>query len=122
VLVWTTAFVLWIAHLYSHGLAESISRRQRLSSQELRDIARREVGIILAAVVPSVALLLGALGIMREPASVWLALGLGLAILAVEGFRYAHIETLGRLATLVVVSANLTVGLLVVALKVAVAH
>ena len=87
VLVWTTAFVLWIAHLYSHGLAESISRRQRLSSQELGEIARREIGIILAAVVPSAALLLGALDIMRESASVWLALGLGLAILAAEGFR-----------------------------------
>jgi hypothetical protein len=122
VLVWTTAFVLWIAHLYSHGLAESISRRQRLSSQELGEIARREIGIILAAVVPSAALLLGALGIVRESASVWLALGLGLAILAAEGFRYAHIETLGRAATLAIVGTNLTVGLLVVVLKVAVAH
>ena len=122
VLVWTTAFVLWIAHLYSHGLAESISRRQRLSSQELGEIARREIGIILAAVVPSAALLLGALDIMRESASVWLALGLGLAILAAEGFRYAHIETLSRLATLAIVGTNLTVGLLVVVLKVAVVH
>jgi hypothetical protein len=122
VLVWTTAFVLWIAHLYSHGLAESISRRQRLSSQELRDIARREIGIILAAAVPSAALLLGALGVVRESAAVWLALGLGLAILAAEGFRYAHIETLGRTATLAIVGTNVAVGLLVVVLKVAVAH
>lgn len=122
VLVWTTAFVLWIAHLYAHGLAESISRRQRLSWSELKDIARREVGILLAAAVPSAALLLGALDVMRESAAVWLALGLGLATLAAEGLRYAHIETLGRTATLSVVGANLAVGLLVVALKVAVAH
>jgi hypothetical protein len=122
VLVWTTAFVLWVAHLYSHGLAESITRRQRLSWPELKDIARREVGILLAAAIPSAALLLGALDVMRESASVWLALGLGLAILAAEGFRYAHIETLGRTATLSVVGANLAIGLLVVALKVAVAH
>jgi hypothetical protein len=122
VLVWTTAFVLWIAHLYAHGLAESISRRQRLSSQELSDIARREVGILLAAAVPSAALLLGAVGLVRESAAVWLALGLGLAILAAEGFRYAHIETLGRRATLTIVGTNVAVGLLVVVLKVAVAH
>jgi hypothetical protein len=122
VLVWTTAFVLWVAHLYSHGLAESISRRQRLSAEELMDIARRELGILLAAAVPSAALLLGALGIIRESASVWVALGLGLAILAAEGLRYAHIETLGRTATLTVVGANLTIGLFVVVLKVAIAH
>ncbi len=122
VLVWTTAFVLWVAHLYSHGLAESISRRQRLSALELSDIARRELGILLAAAVPSAALLLGALGILRESAAVWVALGLGLATLAAEGLRYAHIETLGRTATLSVVGANLAIGLFVVVLKVAIAH
>jgi hypothetical protein len=122
VLVWTTAFVLWVAHLYSHGLAESISRRQRLSVAELKDIARRELGILLAAAVPSAALLLGALGVIRESASVWVALVLGLATLAAEGLRYAHIETLGRTATLTVVGANLTIGLFVIALKVAIAH
>lgn len=122
VLVWTTAFVLWVAHLYAHGLAESISRRQRLTFSELRDIARRELGILVAAAVPSAALLLGAFGIMRESASVWLALGIGLAILAAEGVRYARIEALGLMATLTVVGANLAVGLFVVVLKVTVAH
>jgi hypothetical protein len=122
VLVWTTAFVLWVAHLYAHGLAESISRGQRLSWDELKDIARRELGILVAAAVPSAALLLGALGIMRESASVWLALGIGLAILAAEGVRYARIEALGLTATLSIVGANLAVGLFVVILKVTVAH
>jgi hypothetical protein len=122
VLVWTTALVLWIAHLYSHGLAESISRRQRLSVPELEDIARRELGLLMAAAVPSAALLLGALGIMRESSSVWLALGIGLATLAAEGLRYARIETLGRTATITIVGANLAVGLLVVVLKLVVAH
>jgi hypothetical protein len=89
---------------------------------ELRDIARRELGILLAAAVPSAALLLGALGVIRESASVWVALALGLATLAAEGLRYAHLETLGRTATLTVVGANLTIGLFVIALKVAIAH
>jgi hypothetical protein len=122
VLVWTTAFVLWVAHLYAHGLAESISRRQHLSWGELKDIARRELGILVAAAVPSVALLLGALGVLRESASVWLALGVGLAILAAEGLRYARIEALRPAATLTIVGANLAVGLFVVVLKVTVAH
>jgi len=122
VLVWTTAFVLWVAHLYAHGLAESISRRQRLSWQELKDIARRELGILVAAAVPSAALLLGALGILKESASVWLALGVGLAILAAEGVRYARIEALRPTAALTIVGANLAVGSFVVVLKVTVAH
>src|SRR5262249_46094235 len=122
VLVWTTAFVLWIAHLYAHGLAESISRRQRLTVAELRDIARRELGILGAAAIPSAGLLLCALRVMRGGASVWLALGVGLAILAAEGVRYARIEALGLTATLTIVGANLAVGLFVVVLKVTVAH
>jgi hypothetical protein len=122
IIVWTTVVVLWVAHLYAHGLAESIRRRQRLSWAELKDIARRELGILVAAAAPAAALLLGATGIMRESASVWLALGIGLGTLAAEGVRYARIETLGLTATLGIVGANLAVGLLVVALKVAVAH
>jgi hypothetical protein len=122
VIVWSTALVFWVAHLYAHGLAESISRRQRLSGSELAAIARRERGILLAAVLPSSVLILGAIGRVRESRCVWLALGVGLATLGVEGVRYARLETLGRLATLVVVTSNLALGLLVVLLKVAVAH
>jgi hypothetical protein len=122
IIVWSTALVFWLAHLYSHGLAESISRRQRLTASELAQIARRELGILLAAALPSSALLLGALGIIREGRSVWLALALGLVTLGAEGIRYARLETLSRRATLAIVAANLGLGLLVVALKVAVAH
>ena len=122
VLVWTTAAVLWFAHLYAHGLAESVEQRRRLSIDELADVARRELGILLAAVVPSSALLLGALGVLKESSCVWVALGLGLVILGAEGVRYARLERLGRAATLGMVSANVAVGLLVVVLKVAIAH
>jgi hypothetical protein len=122
VIVWSTALVFWVAHLYAHALAESISRRQRVSGAELAHIARRELGILLAAALPSSALLLGALGVVREARSVWLALVLGLFTLFVEGIRYARLETLGWGATSVIVAANVGLGLLVVLLKVAVAH
>lgn len=122
VLVWTTAAVLWFAHLYAHGLAESVAQRRRLSVDELGDVARRELGILLAAAVPSAVLLLGALGVVKESTSVWLALAAGLVTLAAEGVRYARLETLGRAATFGMVGANVAVGLLVVGLKVAVAH
>jgi len=122
VVVWTTLFVLWVAHLYSHGLGESIVRGRRLDRPELKAIARRELGILFAAVGPSAALVLGAAGVLRENTSVWLALGIGLATLAIEGLRYARLERLSGWGTLAVTAANLGLGMLVVVLKIAVSH
>ena len=122
VLVASTAFVIWIAHVYAHGLGESIERRRRLDAAEFRGIALRELPILAAAIPPTVALLLGAVGVMREASAIWLAFGLGLGELAVEGARYASVERLGVLGTALAVAANLALGGVVVALKVFVLH
>jgi hypothetical protein len=121
-LVVGTALVLWIAHLYAHGLSESISLREPLRPEALASIARREFGIVLAAVLPTTALVLGALGVLRESSAVWLALGIGLATLAVEGARYARLEGFGFGGTSAAIAGNVALGLLVVALKVALSH
>jgi hypothetical protein len=121
-LVVSTAVVLWLAHLYTHGLSESLAERRPLRVARLRRLAARELGILLAAVPPSVALLLGALGLLDESASIWLALALGLVVLAVQGLRYARIERIGATGTLVVVAANVGIGLLVVLLKAVALH
>jgi hypothetical protein len=121
-LVASTAVVLWIAHLYTHALSESISARRPLRFSRLRTLARRELGILLAAIPPSIALTLGAAGLFDETASIWLALAVGLATLALEGARYARIERLGGTGTLVAVAANVGLGVLVVVLKVSVLH
>jgi hypothetical protein len=121
-LVVSTAVVLWIAHLYTHALSESISERRPLRFARLRTLGRRELGILLAAVPPSLALTLGALGLFDETASIWLALAVGLATLGLEGARYARIEHLGRQGTLAAVAANLGLGLVVVLLKVVILH
>jgi hypothetical protein len=118
----TTAAVLWVAHVYAHGLSERINRGGRLARSELERLARRELGILLAAVLPVAALVLGALGLVREATAVWLALGIGLATLTVEGVRYARLERLGTVAATVAVAGNLALGLLVVVMKVALAH
>src|SRR3954451_9524006 len=44
ILVSTTALVLWISHLYAHGLSESIVEHRRLHGWEVAGIARRELG------------------------------------------------------------------------------
>ena len=117
-----TALVLWIAHLYAHGLAESIVQDRRLKWEELRALLRRELGILLAAAAPAAMLVLGAIGLLEETTAVWLALTVGLVTLAAEGVRFARLEGLGPVGTVAALGANLALGLLVVALKVALAH
>jgi hypothetical protein len=113
--------VLWIAHVYAHAMSESLAGG-RLRLDGLRSIARREIGIVLACVLPFVSLVLGALGVIREGRAVWLALTIGLFTLAAEGVRFARAESLGPLGTLAASGLTLGLGLMVVALKVVVAH
>ena len=84
-----TVLVLWIAHVYAHTLAESLERGRRLDRAELVSVARRELAIPAAAVAPVAALVLAALGVLGEQTAVWLALGIGVVTLSVQGARYA---------------------------------
>jgi hypothetical protein len=121
-IVVTTVLVLWIAHVYAHGLGESLQLGRRLDAAELGAVAGRELAIPLAAVAPTTILALGAVGLFRGSTAVWLADGICVATLAVQGLRYAALERLGRLGTLTSVALNLALGLTIVALKVVVAH
>jgi hypothetical protein len=117
-----TVLVLWVAHVYSHAMAETIVTRHRLDRSELVDVARREVWIPLAAVGPVAALALGGVGVLRENTALWLAFGIGLAALFVQGLRYASVEQLGTPARIVAVAVPVSLGLAIVALKVALSH
>jgi hypothetical protein len=119
VIVSTTVLVLWIAHVYAHALGESVERDKRLDRAELASVAGREFAIPLAAVGPVAALLLGAFGFVRETRAVWLALAIGVATLAVQGFRYARIGAVGTLASS---ATSAALGLVIVALEALLAH
>ena len=121
-LVAVTSIVFWLAHVYAHSLGHSVATDEHLSLAELRHIARREGSIVEAALPPLGALVLGAFGLISTRAAVWLAFGLGLAVLAVQGVVFARVERLGRLGTLAVVAANLGLGVLLVGLKLLVSH
>lgn len=122
VIVAATVLVLWIAHVYAHALAESLERRRRLDRRELTSVARRELAIPAAAVAPVAALVLGASGVLEERTAVWLALGIGVVTLGVQGARYAAVEQLGRGATRVAIALNVFLGLVIVALEALLAH
>jgi hypothetical protein len=117
-----TVVVLWIAHVYAHGLGESVRENRTLDLAELGEIAQREAAIVLAAIAPLLALTLGALDVLRAASAVWLALGIGVFALAVQGVRYARVEGLGTTPTAVVVTINVMLGLVIVGLKALTAH
>ena len=117
-----TVVVLWIAHVYSHALAETVRIGRRLDWTELASVAHRELAIVLAGVAPVTALVLGELGVLRATTAGWLAMGFGLATLLFQGVRYARVERLSGLGTAVSVGTNLALGLLIVVLKAGLGH
>jgi hypothetical protein len=121
-IVATTVLVLWMAHVYAHGLGESLKAARRLDAAELGSIARRELAMPLVAVAPTAVLVLGAVGLLGGRTAVLLALAIGVAILGVQGFRYARIERFGRVGTLAAVALNTALGLTLVVLEVLVSH
>ena len=89
----------------------------------LRDeVARRELAIPLAGVLPMTVVALGALGVLHTSTALWIAVGIGVATLTIEGIRYARLENLSRLGTLASVSLNLGFGLILVVLKATLSH
>ena len=122
VLVVVTSFGFWLAHVYSHSLGESLGRDRRLSVEEVTYIARREASMLEAALPPVVALFLGAIGLLSDKTALWAAFGAGLAVLAAQAVVFSRTERLGPLATLAVVAVNLSLGLVLVALKLFVSH
>ena len=120
--VLTVVILFWVAYIYAHALSESIESRSRLNRSGLVSIASRELGVVLAAVVPVLALLLGAVGLIHESASIWLAIAVGLGTLSAEGVRYARVTRLSRAGTAAILVMNLAFGLCVVVLKVILIH
>ena len=118
----STVAVLWIAHVYAHGLGESVNEGHRLTLGELGEIALRELAILLAAVPVLAAVALGGLDLLDDGTALWLAFGVGVLSLAVQGVRYARLEHLSRTGAAITIGLNLALGLVIVALKVAVTH
>ena len=109
-IVAATVIVLWFAHVYSHGLGEAIGRGRQLDRAEF------------TAVAPICALFLGGFELVEERTAVWIALGIGFATLVAVGFRYAALERLDRRGTMKGVALNVAIGVVIIALEVAVAH
>lgn len=122
VLAGGSSAVLWLAHVYAHGLGESLSLGRRVTVEELASIARREYSVLAAAILPVVAVGLGAVGVLAQRTAVQLALWLGVVVLGAQGIRYARLEHLSPHATYATIGLNLAIGLGLVALEILIAH
>jgi len=121
-IVEVTVIVFWLAHVYAHALAWSLDSNERFSRRGLRPIARQEWPLLQAAIVPTIALLAGAIGLIRAQTAYWLAIGYGVAALVWWGLLFARKERLSRVATCAVVLVNAFFGLAIVLLKELVNH
>lgn len=83
-----TVVVFWAAHVYAgtvagHGVIEG---DETTLPTAFKHSLRRSVGFLISAVPPCIVLLLGALRIVPDQLALWVALWLGVVILAVLGY------------------------------------
>jgi hypothetical protein len=117
-----TMVVFWLAHVYAGALARSIDSDDPFSGSDVRRSVRREWPLLQAAVVPSLALIAGGVGLIATRFAYWIAIGYGVATLIWWGILIARKERLGRGATTAVVLVNASFGLCIVTLKEFVGH
>ena len=85
-----TVAVFWLAHVYAGTVAMHGSRdaegHPRSAREAFRASVRKARGMLAATVFPAIALLLGALGVLDDSASMWIALWVGVVILGALGY------------------------------------
>lgn len=86
--VLVTVVVFWLAHLYAgtvagHGLAHDRIVGLR---ESFRNAFRRSLGLLLSSLIPLVILLLGATRVIEDKVTIWIALWVCVAVLAVLGY------------------------------------
>lgn len=83
-----TIGVLWLAHLYSGIVATERADGPRAQAiwEAAVNSARHSIGMLLAMLLPAVFLLLAAVGVMDEYVAYYIALWVGVVILAVLGY------------------------------------
>jgi hypothetical protein len=112
-----TALVFWLVHVYAGVLAARLERGAPIG-EALRHESGREWPLVQASVPVMVPLFLGAIGVIGDETGYWLAIVVGVVVLAGFGVRLVRQEK-GSTATVIVVAVlNVCVGLLFVLLKV----
>ena len=118
ILLATGAF-FWVAHVYADLLAGRIQGRNRTKRRDVIAVMSREWPLFQSTFVLAVPLGLGALGILSRDAALNLAVLVGAAALVGWGIVFSRREGYGLAGVVGAASVNAMVGLLIIALKVA---
>jgi hypothetical protein len=121
VLIWValSIIVFWAAHVFAHAVADHGVRNGRpvTVAKATRDAFHHSSGMLYAPIVPTIALIMGALGIIPDPAAIEASLWISVAVLGVLGYLAFvakrapwFVSVLGGLATAVL-------GLLIILLN-----
>ncbi|TDE92781.1 hypothetical protein EXU48_14815 [Occultella glacieicola] len=88
VAVVATVVVFWAAHVYAGTVAHHgfEGGREVTLGQAFRISLRRALGLLVAALIPASILLLGATRVVPDGVAIWLAMWVGVAVLALIGY------------------------------------
>jgi hypothetical protein len=115
-----TGVFFWVAHVYADLLAGRIQGHHRMKRRDVIGVMSREWPLFQSTFVLAVPLGLGALGILSRETALNLAVLVGVAALVAWGVVFSRREGHGLAGIVGAASLNATVGLLIIALKVAV--
>jgi hypothetical protein len=115
-----TGFFFWIAHAYADLLAARIQGHHRMERDDVTRVLAREWPLFQSSFVLAVPLALGALDVLSDGTALDLAWLGGIAALVAWGVVFSRREGHGFAGIVATAAANAAVGVLIIALKVAV--
>jgi len=113
-----TTAVFWLAHAQADLLARRYFKGSALGRHEIREQLHEGWPMVEASFPCALALAAGGIGVLDEDASVYVALGIGVAELAGWGIAIGARERLGLLRVVGLTAINVALGLAVVGLKI----
>jgi hypothetical protein len=112
-----TAFVFFLAHVYSSIVARGFARPAK-AIRLVKEESKREWPMVQGALIPAAVMLLAPLGIIPEEDASYYAVWTGVAMLFGAGLVIGRKEELGWGRSLVIASINSAIGLIIVSLKI----
>lgn len=113
-----TTLVFYVVHVYADVLAARVTSPDRSWSTLAREVGHEEIAIVEAAILPSIPLLLGTLGLLDRETAGWSAIACGLISLFGWGLLVGRALGYTDLRSLLFGAANVGLGGLMVLLKV----
>lgn len=120
--VLTTVIVFFAAHVYASAVARMAHGRGSTLSAAMRGSLRHSIGLVVVALPPMAALLLGAIGIFDSRTATWIALIVTLVLLVLDGWLMAAARTPSFWVRLLGAAVSGAFGAVLIVLKVLIHH